>query len=308
VKLRLSSLLLVVALAGLALLSGGRVAHAQAWQEQSAPLPNTTPAELEGVDIVEHLSGLLPKDAVFRDADGGTVHLGDFFDGKRPTVFVFAYHSCPMLCSLVLDATVKALNDVTWTVGDQYDVVSVSIDPKDTPETATKKRAQVVGNYPRARGNTRGWHFLVGDETNIRKVTDAVGFKYHYDARQKQYAHPAAIYLLTPEGHIARYLYGVQYEPSDVRLGLLEASEGRSVSTTERILLFCYHYDPQGKHYALVAMNVMRLGGVVTVVVLGGFLAIFWARERRRARAQSAAPSPKGPAVTRHSAAVTRAS
>jgi protein SCO1/2 len=294
VKPRLSSLLLVVAFAALAVLGTGRVAHAQKWEQQSAPLPNTTPAELEGVDIVEHLSAPLPRDAVFRDADGATVRLGDLFDGKRPTVFVFAYHTCPMLCSLVLDATVKALNDVAWTVGEQFDVVSLSIDPKDTPETATKKRAQVVGNYPRAKGRTRGWHFLVGDETNIRKVTEAVGFKYNYDARQKQYAHPAAIYLLSPEGHIARYLYGIQYEPSDVRLGLLEASEGRSVSTTERILLFCYHYDPQGKHYAIVAMNVMRLGGAVTVVLLGGFLAIFWARERRRAGGQ---PSPKGSAV-----------
>ncbi len=127
-----------------------------------------------------------------------------------------------------------------------------------------------------------GWHFLVGDETNIRKVTDAIGFEYRYDARQKQYAHPAAIYLLTPEGHIARYLYGIQYDPNDVRLGLLEATEGRSVSTTERILLFCYHYDPQGKHYSIVAMNVMRLGGVATLGVLGTFLAIMWARERRR--------------------------
>ncbi len=268
------------ALVSLALATG--VARAQSWQEQSAPLPNTTPVELEGVDIVEHLSGPLPADAAFRDPDGNPVRLGDFFDGKRPAVFVFAYHTCPMLCSLVLDATVKSLNDVPWTVGDQFDVISISIDPSDTPESATKKRAQVLGNYPRAKGSPRGWHFLVGDEANIRKVTDAVGFKYHYDARQKQYAHPAAIYLLTPEGHIARYLYGIQYEPSDVRLGLLEASEGRSVSTTERILLFCYHYDPQGKHYALVAMNVMRLGGLVTLVILGGFLSIMWARERRR--------------------------
>jgi protein SCO1/2 len=281
----------------LALGTGG-AARAQSWKEQSAPLPNTTPVELDGVDIVEHLSGPLPNDAVFRDSEGATVRLGDFFDGKRPTVFVFAYHTCPMLCSLVLDATVRSLNDVAWTVGDQFDVISVSIDPKDTPETATRKRAQVVASYPRAKGSTRGWHFLVGDEDNIRKVTDAIGFKYHYDARQKQYAHPAAIYLLSPAGHIARYLYGIQYEPNDVRLGLLEASEGRSVSTTERILLFCYHYDPQGKHYALVAMNVMRLGGVVTLVLMGGFLSIMWARERRR---RAAARTPLETVAGAHS-------
>jgi protein SCO1/2 len=263
-------------------------AHAQAWKDQKDGIVNETPAELQGVDIVEHLGGALPGAAAFRDTEGKTVKLGDFFDGKRPTVFVFAYHSCPMLCSLVLDAAVKALNDVSWTVGDQYDVVSLSIDPKDTPETATRKRAQVVASYARARGDTKGWHFLTGDEANIQKVTDAVGFDYRYDARQKQYAHPAAIYLLTPEGHVARYLYGIQFDPGDVRLGLLEATEGRSISTTERFLLFCYHYDPQGKKYSLVAMNVMRLGGAATVLGMGTLFAIMWARGRRK-RKQSVA-------------------
>jgi protein SCO1/2 len=266
--------------ASLGLASGD--ARAQAWRDQSEGMPNTTPAELEGVDIVERLGQPLPRDATFRNSEGKAVKLGDYFDGKRPTVFVFAYHTCPMLCSLVLDATVKSLNDVPWTVGNQFNVVSVSIDPRDTPETATRKRAQVVSGYPRANGSVRGWTFLVGDEDNIRKVTDAVGFKYRYDARQKQYAHPAAIYLLTPEGRIGRYLYGIQFDPGDVRLGLLESSEGRSISTTERLLLFCYHYDPQGKRYSLVAMNVMRLGGAVTVVAIGSFLAIMWVRERRK--------------------------
>jgi protein SCO1/2 len=272
-------------------------ARAQTWKDRDEGIPNTTPTELQGVDIVEHLGGVLPADASFRDTEGKAVKLGDFFDGKRPTVFVFAYHTCPMLCSLVLDATVKALNDVVWTVGDEFDVVSVSIDPKDTPETASKKRAQVVDSYPRARGSTRGWHFLVGDEANIRKVTDAVGFEYRYDARQKQYAHPAAIYLLTPEGHVARYLYGIQYEPADLRLGLLEASAGRSITTTEKLLLFCYHYDPQGKHYSLVAMNVMRLGGGVTLVLMGGFFTMMWVRERRKRKERPAslsAPSTAG--------------
>jgi protein SCO1/2 len=278
-------------------------AGAQAWREQAQGTPNTTPAELEGVDIVEHLGGALPRDAAFRDADGKSVKLGDYFDGKRPTLFVFAYHTCPMLCSLVLDATVKSLNDVPWTVGDEFDVVSVSIDPRDTPETATKKRAQVVEGYPRAKGSAKGWHFLVGDEENIRKVTRAVGFQYNYDARQKQYAHPAAIYLLTPQGNIARYLYGIQYPPGDVRLGLLEASEGRSITTTERLLLYCYHYDPQGKKYSLVAANVMRLGGAVTVVALGSFLTIMWARERRRRKSVSQHQRVSGASPENHAGA-----
>ena len=289
VQPRLSAAALASCLAIVGL--GAADARAQAWKDTETPLPNTTPTELQGVDIIEHLGGALPRDAAFRD-DGKPVKLGDFFDGKRPTVFVFAYHTCPMLCSLVLDAMVKSINEVQWTVGDEFDVVSVSIDPRDTPESATKKRTQVVASYPRARGNTRGWHFLTGDESEIRKVTDAIGFQYNYDARQKQYAHPAAIYLLSPEGHIGRYLYGIQFDPKDVRLGLLEASEGRSVTTTEKILLYCYHYDPQGKHYSLVAMNVMRLGGVVTIGLFGTFFAVMWARERRRRRASAAGAEP----------------
>ena len=260
-----------------------REAYGQRWAtDNPEAVPNTTPAELEGVDVIEHLGDPLPRDATFRDSDGSLVKLGDYFDGKRPTLFVFAYHTCPMLCSLVLDATVKSLNEVAWTVGEQFDVVSVSIDPKDSPETATKKRAQVVDTYARGHGSTKGWHFLTGDESNIRKVTEAIGFSYRYDARQKQYAHPAAIYLLEPDGRIARYLYGIQFEPNDVRLGLLEASKGHSVTTTERILLYCYHYDPQGKHYSLVALNVMRLGGALTLVVIGSFLGVMFARERRK--------------------------
>jgi protein SCO1 len=271
------------------LVFGAADARAQAWRDQSEGIPNSPAVELTGVGLVEHLGGALPRDAAFRDTEGKAVKLGDYFDGKRPTLLVFAYHTCPMLCSLVLDATVRSLNDVEWTVGREFDVVSISIDPLDTPETATRKRAQVVGAYARSKGATTGWHFLVGDESNIRKVTDAIGFDYRYDARQKQYAHPAAIYLLTPEAHIARYLYGIQYDPKDVRLGLLEATEGRSVTTTERILLYCYHYDPQGKHYSIVAMNVMRLGGVVTLAALGSFLAIMWARERRKRKQEAAA-------------------
>jgi protein SCO1/2 len=270
-------------------------ALAQRWKDDKPGISSTMASELVGVDIVEHLGQLLPREATFRDTEGKQVRLGDYFDGKRPVLFVFAYHTCPMLCSLVLDATVKSLNDVVWSVGDQFDVVSVSIDPRDTPESATRKREQVVNSYPRARGYTKGFHFLTGDEANIRKVTDAVGFQYRYDERQKQYAHPAAIYLLTPEGNLARYLYGIMYAPADVRLGLLEASQGRSISTTERVLLYCYHYDPQGGHYSLVAMNVMRLGGVVTLVTLGSFLTIMWARERRRKKAGKEGQHERGP-------------
>jgi protein SCO1/2 len=251
---------------------------------------NVTPMELRDVDVVEHLGLPLPLDTTFKDTTGNTVHLGDFFDHKRPVAFVFAYHSCPMLCSLVLDAVTRGLGDVPWTVGKEFDVVSISIDPNDTPESATKKRDQIVAKYGRGT-NPAAWHFLTGDEKNIRRVTDAVGFQYHYDERQKQYAHPAAMYLLTPDGRIARYLYGIEFKSSDIRLALLEASEGRSISTTEKLILYCYHYDPQGKKYSLVAINVMRIGGGLTALIFGTFLTVMWMRERRKRRAQSNDPT-----------------
>jgi protein SCO1/2 len=259
-----------------------RESLAQSWLDSTPGEPNTTPPELLGVDIEEHLGRALPVGATFREADGRSMKLGELFDGKRPSVFVFAYHTCPMLCSLVLDATVRALSAIAWTVGDQFDLISVSIDPNDTPEIAGRKRDELVGRYVRSGGKTAGWHFLVGDEANIRSVTEAVGFHFRYDPRQKQYAHPAAIYILSPSGHIARYLYGIQFAPNDVRLGLLEAAESRSITTTEKLLLYCYHYDAQGKRYALDALNIMRLGGVVTVIGLGGFITTMLARERRK--------------------------
>lgn len=242
---------------------------------------NQTPPELLSVDVVENLGAQVPQTALFKDTGGQMVELGSVFDGKRPVLLVFGYHTCPMLCSLVLDELVKGLKDVSWTVGEEFDVVSISIDPRDTPERAATKRDQIVAKYGRGPG-AKGWRFLTGDERSIRSVTDVVGFKYRYDERQGQYAHPAAIYLLTPEGRIARYLYGLSFDSKDLRFGLLEASQGRSVTTVERILMFCYHYDPQGKKYAIASMNVMRAGGALTVAALGGLLAVLWRRERAK--------------------------
>jgi protein SCO1/2 len=285
---------LAVALA-VGLVANAQSSSAQTWQDSPGGTPNATPQELVGVDVAEHLGQALPRDAKFKEADGRSVTLGELLGGKRPSVLVFAYHTCPMLCSLVLDATVRALSAIPWTVGDQFDLISVSIDPHDTTETAKRKRDELVGRYPRSRGSPAGWHFLVGDEADIRRVTEAVGFEYRYDALQKQFAHPAAIYILSPDGRLARYLYGIQFAPNDVRLGLLEAAESRSVTTTERLLLYCYHYDPRGKRYALAALSVMRLGGAVTAILIGGFVATMLVRERRkRPRAQGASASATG--------------
>jgi protein SCO1/2 len=240
-----------------------------------------TPAELDGVDVTEQLDKPLPKDAVFRDHTGKQVHLGDYFDGRRPVVLTLAYHGCQVVCSMVLGATLETLKEQAWTLGNEFRAVTISIDPRDTPQVAAKKRSQLMDLYGREKA---GWDFLVGDEANIRKVANAVGFKYRYDARQDQYAHPAVLMLTKPNGDMARYLYGLEFDPKDVRIGLLEASQGKSISTIEKAILFCYMYDPIGAKYVVVARNVMKLGGAITVVVLAMFLGAMWRRERRNRR------------------------
>ena len=256
--------------------------------QQSRPIPG-----LDQVDVDEQLEAQMPLDLEFTRHDGQRVRLRDYVDGERPVLFMFAYHSCPQLCSFVLDATVNATKQVEWSAGQEYRLVTISIDPRDTTEVAAAKRRDILSRYGREvaepSGSTPGgWDFLVGEQGAIDAATQAAGFRYFYDARQGEYAHPAAIMFLTPEGKIARYLYGLTYNPNDVRFALLEASEGRSITTTERVLLYCYAYDADEHSYALVAMNIMKLGGGLTVLLLGGFLFIFWRRERRRAVLENA--------------------
>ncbi|MFW6031036.1 MAG: SCO family protein, partial [Myxococcota bacterium] len=184
----------------------------------------------------------------------------------------------PVLCSMVMDATRRGIEPIDWTAGDEYRVLTISIDPRDSPEDAAKKRAEVLRKYERSDG----WDFLVGKQENIQKATEAAGFRYFYMDDQEQYAHPAVAMFLTPEGEFARYLYGLNYSATDVRLALLEASEGNAVSTTEQVILYCYQYDSEAQGYGLVAWRVMRIGGALSAVVLGLFLFILWRRETRR--------------------------
>jgi protein SCO1/2 len=246
---------------------------------------NTSPRELAAVTVTEHLGARVPFDARFTDHTGRQVTLGQYFTRGRPVVLNLVYHRCPMLCGMVLNAVIRSLKATVWSVGAEYDVVTLSIDPRDTLETAAAKRARVLEAYGRPSAE-RGWHFLIGPAAESRRVADAVGFGYSFDRQTDQFAHPAVTMLLTPDGRVARYLYGIDYPPTDVRVGLLEASEGRQVTTVERLIMYCYHYDPQGHRYALVAMNVMKLGGVATIVGLAGFFSVMRARERRRADAR----------------------
>jgi protein SCO1/2 len=247
--------------------------------------PAIMPKELEHVGVAEHLDAPLALAARFKDENGRELALGDLFDQKKPRVLVFAYHSCPVLCSMVLKAAVKGLKPVPWKVGTDFDVIVISIDPNETRDALMKRRAMIVAdyNYP---GAEKGFHFLTGDKTNIDLVANSAGVQYEYDEEQKQFGHPALVMLVKPTGELARYLYGLEFSPNDLRLGLLEASEGRSISTVEQLILYCYHYDPKGGRYVLVAWRVMRLGASACAVVLFGVLALFWRREAKKRRAK----------------------
>lgn len=268
---------------------------------------SSMPKELEHVGVTEHLDGPLPLDTPFRDHTGKPVKLGDYFDHKRPVVLIFSYHSCPVLCGMVLNNAAAGLKDVSWTVGKEFDVVDISIDPDESLEKTAAKRISIINEYNRP-GSDAGWHFLVANipgeagKDSIAKVAAAAGFEYQYDPEIKQWGHPSLVMIAKPDGRMARYLYGLEFPASDLKLGLLEASEGRSISTVEQIILYCYHYDPKGGKYVLVAQRVMQVGGAAVAIVLFGFLGLFWLREFRKSKQspkdESSPPSTKPADVT----------
>jgi protein SCO1/2 len=243
---------------------------------------SSTPPRLPGkVDIQQNLNAQVPLDVMFRDETGRVVHLGDEFRGK-PVVLNFMYYRCPMLCSLVMEGVTSTLTELKFDVGKEFDVITVSIDPRDMPAEAAAKKEKYVRRYGRF-GAATGWHFLTGPESAIRRLTDAAGFHYAYDAERDQFAHGATILVLTPEGKISRYLYGFEYKARDLRLALVEASQNRIGTATDQLLLLCYHYDPATGKYSRTAMNVVRAGGIATVCGLAGFILVMLRRERRDA-------------------------
>lgn len=284
-----ASLLVTVALV-LAALFTPAVAAAQIAQ---------TPRELQHVGVTEHLDGPLPLDTPFRDHTGAPLTLRKIFDGKKPIVLQFAYHSCPVVCGMITNNLAAGLKGVPWTIGKEFDVVTISIDPNESLERTAEKRTAMLKEYGRGlEGQPGGWHFLVGDERSIAAVESAAGFEAQYDERQKQWGHPSVVFVVKPNGQMARYLYGLEFPAADLRLGLLEASEGRHITTVEQIILYCYHYDPQGGKYVLVAMRVMQVGAGGVALILIGVLGMFWARELRKKRkggAAGAADSPSAP-------------
>jgi protein SCO1/2 len=241
-----------------------------------------TPDLLRQVGFEQRLHAAMPLELTFRDDTGQQVRLGDYFHA-RPVILVLAYYRCPNLCTLVLNGLVRTLRALAFTAGAEFTVVTVSIDPRDTPALAAAKKAHYLQSYGRAAAAT-GWHFLTGDAAAIQQLTQAVGFQYAYDAAHDQFAHASGIVLLTSQGVIARYFYGVEYAPRDVRLGLIEAAAQRIGSPIDKLLLLCYHYDPQTGKYGLVILRVIRLAGLVTVLSLGVIVGVLFRRERGRSR------------------------
>jgi protein SCO1/2 len=248
-----------------------------------------TPPELQGVGITEHLGAQVPLDLEFRDEEGRTVRLRDYFQGERPVILTLNYSNCPMLCSLQLNALVDGLRGLASTPGQEFVILTVSIDPHELPPRAKLTQRRYIEAYGK-REAAAGWHFLTGREENIRALAGSVGFGYRWDEESKSFLHAAALFVLTPEGQVSRYLYGVLYEPQDLKLALLEASQGKLGTTLDRIILYCFHYDAAKGHYAPAAIVLMQAAGSLFVLVLGFFLVRRWVHDWRQGRA----PAPGG--------------
>lgn len=240
-------------------------------------------ALLQKVGINQKMGAQIPLDLPFTDESGQEVTLRQYFG--KPVILALVYYQCPSLCNMVLNGVLRTVKQLDLTAGNQYEVVAVSFDPRETPQMAAAKKENYLKDYPRP-GGQQGWHFLTGPETSSKTLADAMGFRYVYDALTNQYAHSSAIMILTPGGRIARYFYGIEYPPRDVRLGLVEASTERIGTPTDQVLLYCFHYDPSTGKYALVVMNVLRLAALITLAVLVTFMIVMFRRDFRSARSQ----------------------
>jgi len=236
------------------------------------------PAALRNVGIEQKMGGAVPVDIPFTDESGRPATLRQYL--RKPVILALVYYQCPSLCNMVLNGVVRSARALQMTAGEEFDVVAVSFDPHETPEMAAAKKAAYIKEYDRP-GTENGWHFLTGAEASSRTLADAVGFRYSYDALSNQYAHASAIMILTSEGRVARYFYGIDYPARDLRLGLVEASEGRISSPVDQVLLYCYHYDPANGKYGLVIMNVLRIAGILTVACLATFMIVMFRRDFR---------------------------
>jgi protein SCO1/2 len=256
-------------------------AFAQYAQPPVGPMPTGKSDEvLKQVGIEQRLNNQIPLDLTFRDESGREVKLGEYFRGDKPVLLTLVYYECPMLCNQVLNGVVGTLEAVTFTPGKEFEVVTVSFDPREGPELASKKKDTYLKRY-RREGAGEGWHFLTGDKDSIDRLANSVGFKYVWDEQSKQFAHASAIMVATPQGRLSHYFYGIEYSPKDLRLALVEASEGKIGSPVDTLILYCYHYDPATGRFAPV-MAVLRVAGVLTVFGLAALIYYLTRRTRRK--------------------------
>ncbi len=252
----------------------------------AAPTPadSKLPAQLEGIGIVDQPGAKLPVDLDFVDQDGKPVRLGDYLDGKKPLLLQLAYYQCPMLCSIVMNGLVEGLRGLDFTAGRDYRILAVSIDPRDTQKLAQAKHQNYLESLGLTAPVPRAWDFLIqapGDPRSVQRLADTVGFRYRWDEKTQQFAHAAGVFLFTPDGRLSRTLYGIQFPKRDLRLALVEASQGKLGGAWDKVLLFCYHYEP-GEGYTVAVLNIMRLGGVLTVLAVAGVIVYFLRREKSR--------------------------
>ena len=253
---------------------------------------SSMPTPLREIGFDQNLNQQLPLDTEFLDEQGQRVRVGQYF-GTKPVVLAFVYYDCPMLCTQVLGALTSTLGVLSLNPGEDYEIVLVSFDPREKPAQAAAKKTEYMHRFRRPAAES-GWHFLTGEQAAITQLTKAAGFRYVWDEQTQQFAHPTGIIVVTPDGRPARYLFGIEYGPRDVRLALVEASEGRIGSVADNLLLFCYHYDPMTGRYGFVIMRTLRIAGVATVLLIGTFILVMLRRERRyfpEPRGQSPAPS-----------------
>jgi protein SCO1/2 len=266
---------------------------AAGYRPEAGQTSSTVPRALREIGFDQNLDQKIPLDTVFRDESGRTVAIGEYF-GKRPVVLLFAYYNCPMLCTQVINGLASALNILSLDPGEDFEIVTVSFDPRDTPASASEKKAHFVERYKKP-GAAAAWHFLTGDQLSIERLTKAAGFRYVWDEETSQFAHPSGVIVLTPDGRLARYLFGIEYGPRDLRFGIVEASEGRVGNPADALLLYCFHYDPMTGKYGLVIMRVLRLAAIATVFGLVGFIVLMLRKERLNPAPSTRNPAPRAP-------------
>lgn len=256
---------------------------------------STTPPQLPGkVGITQKLNAQVPLDLMFRDETGEIVRLNQFFHKGKPVLLEFVYFRCPMLCPMVLEGTTEALTHLKFDIGKEFDVITVSIDPREKASTAAEAKDKYIKHYGRL-DSAPGWHFLTAHETAIKQLADSVGFQFAYDPHSDQFAHGAALMVLTPDGRVARYFYGFEFKPRDLRLAIVEASEGKIGTLTDQFLLMCFHYDASTGKYTRNAMMFARAGGLTTVFLLGGFIFVMIRKEKRESTSLPVAETSNAP-------------